>query len=511
MTTWYINNSDGRAPWVANTAYSTGNRCCSRIEQTDWLRRTRVYECTTAGTSHATTEPTWNTTVGGTTNDGTVVWTTRQNTSWDNAHPCFTLWCDYTQVAPGESVLVHDAHNENVGTADGRYYWQMANAFSETNPIIIKCVDKDNSDALSTGAIIRNQRSEKRITTNMHVICINIQFIFDGKFSFTGNGINSVLFTMVSTGSPIDLITLNASGAYIYLFNYASNIHLKLINGNLNYQAADNYIDLLGCKFEWFGGSLVAPNGVTALIKPRSYGGVADIRDVDLSAIGANDLVGMSGREGAPTLLTFTRCKLPGTLTGILDSAYQAYGDQGCIKLHHCSAADSTWEFYEQSRAGLVSVETSIVRDGGASDGVQDISWKVVSSAYVTELGSPLKLPEICLWNTSVAEITLTVHLIIDSATHLQDDEVWLEVSYPADDSSGLGAYATTRKLKGIETVADLTASTETWDGTGGMTNPHKWQLSATFTPGKIGPITARVCVGKPSTTLYVCPKAVIS
>jgi len=35
-----------------------------------------VYECTTAGTG-AATEPTWNTTIGGTTTDGTTIWTCR--------------------------------------------------------------------------------------------------------------------------------------------------------------------------------------------------------------------------------------------------------------------------------------------------------------------------------------------------------------------------------------------------------------------------------------------------
>lgn len=36
---------------------------------------TYYYECTTAGTTHATTEPTWPTTIGNTVTDGTVTWT----------------------------------------------------------------------------------------------------------------------------------------------------------------------------------------------------------------------------------------------------------------------------------------------------------------------------------------------------------------------------------------------------------------------------------------------------
>ena len=56
--------------WVAATAYTVGQ-----------MRRPiadngRVFKCTTAGTSHATTEPTWDTGIGNTTNDNDVVWTT---------------------------------------------------------------------------------------------------------------------------------------------------------------------------------------------------------------------------------------------------------------------------------------------------------------------------------------------------------------------------------------------------------------------------------------------------
>ena len=59
--------------WVAATAYVLGD---VRVP-TAGLENGFRYECTTAGTSHATTEPTWPTTEGGTVTDGTAVWTCR--------------------------------------------------------------------------------------------------------------------------------------------------------------------------------------------------------------------------------------------------------------------------------------------------------------------------------------------------------------------------------------------------------------------------------------------------
>jgi len=58
--------------WVAATVYTLGDV----VKPTVYASHS--YKCTTAGTSHATTEPIWNTTNGGTTADGAgaLVWTT---------------------------------------------------------------------------------------------------------------------------------------------------------------------------------------------------------------------------------------------------------------------------------------------------------------------------------------------------------------------------------------------------------------------------------------------------
>ena len=56
--------------WAASTAFSVGDIRRATSVQTTGL----VFKCTTAGTS-ASSEPDWPTTIGGTSNDGSVVWT----------------------------------------------------------------------------------------------------------------------------------------------------------------------------------------------------------------------------------------------------------------------------------------------------------------------------------------------------------------------------------------------------------------------------------------------------
>jgi hypothetical protein len=72
----YNDTAKTASAWAANTSYSLGDKVLRSTgvgtEQTAGL----YMVCTTAGTSHATTEPTWNTSVGATTSDNTVVWTT---------------------------------------------------------------------------------------------------------------------------------------------------------------------------------------------------------------------------------------------------------------------------------------------------------------------------------------------------------------------------------------------------------------------------------------------------
>lgn len=59
----------GAGTWLANTAYSLKNRVQPTTTNGFW------YRVTSAGTTHATVEPTWPTAIGGTVVDGTVTWT----------------------------------------------------------------------------------------------------------------------------------------------------------------------------------------------------------------------------------------------------------------------------------------------------------------------------------------------------------------------------------------------------------------------------------------------------
>jgi len=117
-----------------------------------------------------------------------------------------------------------------------------------------------------------------------------------------------------------------------------------------------------------------------------------------------------------------------------------------------------------------------------------------------------LNTTPICGWTDSTSETTFTVEGVLDSAVNLQDDELWMELDYPVNNTDGLGGRATSRVALPLDSPSDLSSSSGTWTGTGGFSNENKFKLSVTVTPGRAGPITTKIFLAKPSTTVYIDP-----
>lgn len=109
--------------WAAGTAYSIGD-----VRRATSGNETLYFHCTTAGTSDATTEPTWNTTVGGTTTDNTVTWTTRKMPNGNVCHSAFgRIWVtshgDDSVVEFSDTLLPHIFRGGAAGTLDLKQVW----------------------------------------------------------------------------------------------------------------------------------------------------------------------------------------------------------------------------------------------------------------------------------------------------------------------------------------------------------------------------------------------------
>lgn len=504
---WRINNStllggEICAPWQPDHSYALGARCVCRAAFATTARRAWVYECTTAGTSAATgSEPAWP--AAGTVADGpdTLVWTTRDPSdgTWDNASCILHYVLNHAAVAAGDSVYVDDGHNENAVYINNQYIVKGSTTLNA--PVKIYCVDKA-ADTLSTGAYVYSGH--------------NAAMVFRGAVYSYGVKYSALYGIMIGTsdlgytileGSGTTTLLVIVSGKNLSWIANTTQETLTIINGSIEFAAANAYIFPTNYgSLLWKGGSVVAAAGVTKMFDGTSstYHRSAVIKDVDLDGVGngaaATSLVDVA--DGVFENITFERCKLP-TDAGFTLTVGAWQGPSGRVRLHHCSSANTTYDFYEDCYEGTIQDETTIVRIGGASDGTTPQSRKMISSANTVDNINPLVSPPIAGWTTSTTEKTFTVECIYDSLTNLQNDEIWMEFEYPVNNTDGLGGFARD-KCAILGAPADKPTSAESWGA--GLANPNEFKCQVTITPGKAGPITARICLAKVSTTIYYDP-----
>lgn len=114
-------------PWAAATAKIVGEF----VSPTRANRNGNRYECTTAGTTHATTEPTWPTTAGATVVDDGVTWTCRAelpNSLHDGAGDLEDVFINLCVARCLEDRAVNHANKINVGSAKAmEQYMALAN------------------------------------------------------------------------------------------------------------------------------------------------------------------------------------------------------------------------------------------------------------------------------------------------------------------------------------------------------------------------------------------------
>lgn len=109
--------------WAVGTAYVVGD-----VRRATAGNLTIYFHCTTSGTSHATTEPTWVTSVGSTTTDNTVTWTTRKMPNGNVCHSAFgRVWVtssgDDSIIEFSDTLLPHIFRGGTAGTLDLKTVW----------------------------------------------------------------------------------------------------------------------------------------------------------------------------------------------------------------------------------------------------------------------------------------------------------------------------------------------------------------------------------------------------
>lgn len=417
-----------------------------------------------------------------------------------------TLAAAVTAAGVGGTVYMSQVHSELVAAQI------VINAGTATSPRKIICVN-DSAEpptATATTGIVATSGSNN-IVFNGFCYVYGVTFrssdsTFNGAFSF--DSVNPwwwrlenchLEFPGTGAGSQIRVGARSLS---------TNDQLLELVNTTVKFGNATQYF-VLKSKLKWCGGSVdSAGTAPTSLFAGNSDGnaGVAEIRGVDLSALGSGSYLLDHGSTTNGNLHYFDSCKL-GASVGLSTGTIAGQGGH-FIRLTNCDSGDTNYAYALQCYQGDINHEATIVRTGGASDGTTGISRKLATTAN-SKFYSPLELGPLVAWNESTSSLTVTVHVVTDNVT-LTDAECWIEVEELGTSGYPLSVIRSDRAADILATPANQSTSTEAWTTTG-LTTPVYQKLNVTFTPAEKGPIKVRVMLAKASTTVYVCPKVEVS
>ena len=138
------------------------------------------------------------------------------------------------------------------------------------------------------------------------------------------------------------------------------------------------------------------------------------------------------------------------------------------IRMINCGDEDVNHGYDSAENAGEITDQVDLYASGttGAEYNSADIpiSYKMVSSANCSFVSQKLESPIIAKYNTDTTEQTVTLEFIHNEAALLQDDEIWMELSYLGDSGSQKGTVTNDGMADPMATAANQETSTKAWD-----------------------------------------------
>jgi hypothetical protein len=418
---------------------------------------------------------------------------------WANAYTTLAAAC--SAKAAGDVFWVAADHAETQASA-----MTITAPGTVTAPNQILCaihtgsVPPVSADLRTTATI--STTGANAITLQGFFYCYGIIFQSNSAAAGGGGGINvvnttgnqqrydSCVFRTLSTATAT--IAMGTSGTVLYWNNCS-----------VKFGAVGNTINLGRGRFIWTNSpSAIDAAGSLPTTLFNNAGGtpvVLQLEGVDLSALSAKTIF---PNLGAPMNAIIKDCRLPASVT--INAAQTGGLGQGEVTLIRCDSGSVNYRTEKHNYAGDQTTETTIVRTGGATDGTQQVAFKVITTAN-SRWADPFTCIPISIWNDSTSSVTATVYGIWGGGAVPNKEDIWIDVEYLGSGSNPQGSIATSGNADILATGAcDTDASS--W---GGSTTAFK--MVATFTPGMKGPLTVYIRCAKASSTFYIDPKVVLT
>lgn len=426
---------------------------------------------------------------------------------WANAYT--TLAAAFAAKAAGDSFWVADDHAETQASA-----LTLTSPGTAANPCYVYCVDRTGS----VPPVSADLRTTATITTtgaNALAIGAGHTFWYGVAFSAGSGAVNSTFSVTATTAFAHKFVncaikkagtTANSTAIIFGTVSAVQGQSVTLENTTMEFGATGDAIRLNPGMFVWVStASAIAGASIPTTLFGASSTAYANavIEGVDFSALGSGKTI--FGATGAVNAV-IKNCKLGASVT--VAATPNSRGSS--VSVINTDSSGTNYRHEKYAYAGAQTVETTIVRTGGASDGTTSIAWKIVTTANSKWLFPFESLP-IAIWNdTTAANVTVTVYGIWGGGAVPNNDEIWIEVSYMGSSATPIATINTSNtKADNLATGSALASDTSTW---GGSTTKFKMEVTLSSPqPAMKGLIYVTVKAAKASSTFYIDPKIVLS
>ncbi len=230
--------------------------------------------------------------------------------------------------------------------------------------------------------------------------------------------------------------------------------------------------------------------------------------DVGLLFVGTDMTGGNSSKFSHGCQATLINC----AISTFPPTKYAAFRPTDSVKYIGCDTSNGYYNYAALLFNGEAYLTTS-AHLNYSYDGTNKGAIVINSNSHALP-ASPIKhkLCEIPAENLSIADKTYRVNLLLDTDTvaALSDTEFWVDIVHNDNASLALGKPVTSRNTNILATGAELTASTEVWQGTP-PTNAKAYQVDITLSSASLPNVTNSniviyVNLAVPNTDIYICP-----
>ncbi len=425
---------------------------------------------------------------------------------WANAYT--TLTAALTAKAAGDSFWVAHNHGETQGSA-----MTLTSPGTAANPCFVYCVNSSGT--------VPPVSADLRITATISTTA-NSGLTFGGGYAYvrgiTFNCGSGAVAPNLSIGSApgwwkLDSCALvrlaTTAGSFLIGSSSGANrVKVEWINTTIQCGNTGDKISFRSCDFSWKQTPLAIagatlPTNLFNIAAALDFSGVTLIEGVDLSVLGSGKTLVSAGITTARKFV-FKDCRLGASVTvaGTPDSP----GSAETI-LIRCDSGGTNYRSEKYQYMGTQTAETTIVRTGGATDGVTPLAWKIATTAN-SKWVLPFEALPITIWNdtSNGSTVTVAVYGIWGGAAVPNNDDIWIEAEYLGASGTPLGSFATGSKADNLATGAAHSSDASIW---GGSTTAFK--MTKSFVPLMKGPITIYVKAAAATSTFYIDPRPVLS